>query len=421
MLQVDCDVKPEDIQILRNPDAIVGFFAKRGYDTNKRVVHQNPQHLGISNQTLLDQIKRVERISENGLLRVYLIELSSVTVANTLQLARSFKERSGRFILVLTSDYERIDFVFLDRVIPLGKKLEVTTKPRFALRPRSLTVNRSNLDTVSKKVLRRLTFTESDEFAQYEKIRSAYTMADWTEDFFNNRALFSDYFLIHRLKENPVWKEKAESSYLAFKNKLKPFSSQWHNIEEEDFFSNFIEPVLAELGFKFERVHRTAADEVKSHYILLSKSDKKKIGAMLSYRWGRHLDAKDYTRDNQNPEENPSQAVVTVLEEEEVPWVIVTNGKVWRLYSAKTHSRATNYYEIDLEETIALDDPGEAFRYYWVLFREDAFIPRSCEIEGAERKMSFLDKLLYDSQEYSKELEKELKKRVFEEVFPFFA
>ena len=95
---------------------------------------------------------------------------------------------------------------------------------------------------------------------------------------------------------------------------------------------------------------------------------------VLAYSLGiRYLDGRAETRDIQTPDENPGARVVTVLESGEAPWAIVTNGKLWRLYSARTHSRSTNYYEIDLEETLAMTDPNEAFRYFWLFFRLNAF------------------------------------------------
>ena len=91
---------------------------------------------------------------------------------------------------------------------------------------------------------------------------------------------------------------------------------------------------------------------------------------LLTYPWNRHLDGKDINRDVTHGESNPGAQVVGLLESGAAPWGIVTNGKLWRLYSAKAHSRATNYYEIDLEETLASPAPGEAFRYFfgWLLF-----------------------------------------------------
>jgi hypothetical protein len=96
------------------------------------------------------------------------------------------------------------------------------------------------------------------------------------------------------------------------------------------------------------------------------------------YPWGRFLDGKDDQRDKETPDENPGAVVVSLLESGEAAWVLMTNGKLWRLYAQHTHSRATNYYEIDLEVVLAqaglhVADPAEAFRYFWLLFRRQAF------------------------------------------------
>ena len=61
----------------------------------------------------------------------------------------------------------------------------------------------------------------------------------------------------------------------------------------------------------------------------------KPVAFCLAYSWNRYLDGRDETRDVETPDENPGARVVTVLESGEAPWVIVTNGKLWRLYSAK--------------------------------------------------------------------------------------
>ncbi|MBI3303667.1 MAG: hypothetical protein HYZ72_16505, partial [Deltaproteobacteria bacterium] len=146
----------------------------------------------------------------------------------------------------------------------------------------------------------------------------------------------------------------------------------------------------------------------------------------LVYPWGRFLDGKDGQRDKETPEENPGAVVVSLLKNGEAPWVLMTNGKLWRLYAQHTHSRATNYYEIDLEEVLAqagphTADPAEAFRYFWLLFRHQAFEPAEVEREGKKVSFSLLDQLLLESEDYAKELGERLKERVFEEVFPHLA
>ncbi len=97
------------------------------------------------------------------------------------------------------------------------------------------------------------------------------------------------------------------------------------------------------------------------------------------------------------------------------------NGKLWRLYAGAAASRATSYYEIDLEEALSSPDPNEAFRYFWLLFRAEAFRPRPATVEGEPRELSFLDRLLRESAEYARRLGDRLKERVFLEVFPELA
>ena len=48
----------------------------------------------------------------------YLVELTSVTMAATQGLARALRNRAGNYLLVLTDDYERLDFVLLQRSLP---------------------------------------------------------------------------------------------------------------------------------------------------------------------------------------------------------------------------------------------------------------------------------------------------------------
>lgn len=112
--------------------------------------------------------------------------------------------------------------------------------------------------------------------------------------------------------------------------------------------------------------------------------------------------------DGGTPFEIAGAMVVSLLEKQVAPWVIVTNGKLWRLYSSTASNKATNYYEIDLEEAIAANDQITALKYWWLMFRRQAFT-------------GFLDNLLKNSADYAKELGDRLKDRVFVEIFPQFA
>jgi len=102
--------------------------------------------------------------------------------------------------------------------------------------------------------------------------------------------------------------------------------------------------------------------------------------------------------------------VVTLLEKGAVPWVIVTNGKLWRLYSSTTSSKVSNYYEIDLEEALYASGVNriDAFKYWWLLFRQQAFT-------------GLLDKVLAESRDYAKQIGERLKDRIFKKIFNNFA
>ncbi len=209
MLKEDYELSRGDIQDLSNRDALVAFFAKLGYNTNERLV-QSTVAMGFGSEVLKSAITHIERLAseDGGLLEVYLVELKSVTIAVTRALAQAFRNLSVLHpLLVLTDDYQRLDFVLVERYT--ASNLQESTIPglpisrQVGVRPRVLTINRLKPGDVELRVLRRFSYTESDSLAQYDKLLSAYEVADWSEPFFNNRALFCDHYLTQRLPESP--------------------------------------------------------------------------------------------------------------------------------------------------------------------------------------------------------------------------
>ena len=416
----DRNISVADVQTLATRDGVAAFFAALGYRTDSRQP-QSVSAMGVTAKPLSRQIKHIERIAvhDDGAepLDSYLIELTSVTIAATQGLARALRNRAGNYLLVLTDDYERLDFVLLQRSLP-GTPASPMAARQVSVRPRILTVNRRNPSQVQLRVLRRFTYTESDADAQYDKLLSAYAVAEWSEPLFNNRALFSDYYLNERLPELAEWRERPEEAYHSLRELLPRLRRQTNTDEDGATFHPHMESALEALGFK--PVKAASGDE--PDYRLYAPDNPGKPSAVcLAYSWNRYLDGRDEARDVQTPDENPGARVVTILEAGEVPWAIVTNGKLWRLYAARTHSRSTNYYEIDLHETLAMTDPNQAFRYFWLFFRLNAFVIREVQRDGQTRELSFLDRLLDESESYAKALGERLKDRVFEEVFPHFA
>jgi len=421
-MKFDFNLVERDIQSLDSADALASFFARLGYSTEKRTV-QTPGNLGIGTEGTLRPIKRIELIADQeGLFQVYLFELKSVTVAHTRALARAFRNRAGNFLFVLTSDYDSLDFVLLERFLPPSPEVGSIGDKQVGIRPRTLTVERRKPGRIELRVLKRLTWTEPDGFAQHEKLLAAYSVADWSEEHFNNRALFSDYYLLERLREFAEWGEDPKPAYLALRERYIGSSIQFAGKPVAELKASLIEPALAALGF-VPRPGKAGGGHDEPDYRLEKAGDKSALALLLVYPWARSLDGKDDTRDTETPEENPGAIVVSLLEKNDASWVIVTNGRLWRLYARQTHSRATNYYELDAEELLAdtgvpVTDPGEAFRYFWLLFRRQAFEKHPAQREGKPVELSLLDRLLLESEDYAKELGSRLKGRVFEQVFP---
>ncbi|HEX9736184.1 MAG TPA: hypothetical protein VGG06_29840, partial [Thermoanaerobaculia bacterium] len=204
---------PHDLLDLSGVDALTAFFDRLGYAPDR--LEQIPENLGITAESTRRPIRRIERIARHGdpllpQIEVYLFELSKVTLTHTRALVKAFRDRVGFFLLVLTSDWERLDFVYVERQVPeagSGSPTSPRGPERVRLRPRILTVHRRNPHRVGLRVLRRLRWTEADSLAQDQKILAAYSVADWSEELFNNRALFSDHYLNRSFPEKSPWGE----------------------------------------------------------------------------------------------------------------------------------------------------------------------------------------------------------------------
>ena len=253
--QHDLELPDEHVQLLSDADAIAAFFGRLGYNTNARTV-QTPGNLGITSESTLRRIRRLELISDDeGFLQVYLFQLVSLTLADARALAAAFCNRAGNFLLVLTADFERLDFVLVEKYLPAEQPAGIA-KPQVKARPRTLTVERRKPERLQLRVLGRFTWTEVDGFAQYEKLLAAYSLAYWSEEYFNNRALFSDYFLKERLTDTgdfPEWKEDPKPAYARMRQIYRAATGIITGTGKEPLRTELLEPIFDELGFEVER------------------------------------------------------------------------------------------------------------------------------------------------------------------------
>ncbi len=408
----DLQLTKEQVGQIENVAQLIHFFATLGYNVDD-AIPLNHALLGLDSEDLQQQIRQIHRIASDpdGDLVIYLFVVRSVTVALSHTIARRFRERTEDALLVLTTEFESLDFVLLQKKIEKGTARGKSL--RQIIRPRPLTVNRRNPDPVALRVLKRFTYTEADGIYQWDKLCSAYDVAEWAEPEFNNRALFSDYYLKNRLtdaKLSPEWAEDVRPIGRQVQQHLSQARQNYTKQPESVIRRGLYEPLFAALGFEFQE-HKSgrSSDKAPDYFLLYDPADSSQpIAAALTYVWNRNLDNEDSRRDSDTGDKIPGALVVSLLENSPAPWVIVTNGKLWRLYSATASNKATNYYEVDLEEALGAPDQITFMKYWWLFFRREAFT-------------GFLDKTLQESANYAKALGNRLKDRAFTQIFPHFA
>lgn len=256
--------------------------------------------------------------------------------------------------------------------------------------------------------------------------------------FFNNRGLFSDPFLSHHLPEledvtdkdasakylNTYWNEPNYEGYNDFNLAFAQMQSLWDqyseflpDYNEAQLEERWIKPILKLLGWTYEvqdaktkrskrnvpdyslfldeeqyvKAKRTKTDEAYFEHVLAVADAK---------AWKLALDGIGRTNSN------PSYQIVRYMEHANVQWGILTNGRFWRLYSLRSSTRHTTYYEIDLERMLVKRN-DEQFKYFYNFFRKSAFVRNEAS------QQCFLDVVFENGVYYAREAEANLKARVF--------
>jgi hypothetical protein len=413
----DIDLSSRDVAELATPDAIAAFLAKLGYHTGART-RLSPEAIGLSGETAA-AIRRIETLSEDPeqFLRVVFAQPKSLTAKVRNDLVRVLGRGTLDHLLVLASDFDTLEFVFLDK-----RKRELkgpATSERIQVVPKIITVNRRDPTRLDLRAMRRFTWTGRDALDQFDKLRSVFDAAAYTGEYFQNRGLFSDHFLRDRLREDPVWRDNPSELFAFVRDLLRDAQGRWARKDEETLRNELLQPVFKRLGFNAAVNRPSKSDQTQPDY-LLKAGDGKTLTAAFVYAWDRWLDGPDLN-DADTPEENPGACVVTALDAGAADWIIVTNGRLWRLYSRQAHARATNFYEVDLVEALTASgdtDPNEAFRYWSLFFRPEAFLPSPSGSGaggegGIEGAACWLDSILVGSREYAKRLGERLKDRIF--------
>ncbi len=245
-------------------------------------------------------------------------------------------------------------------------------------------------------------------------------------DAVKNRSLFSNYYLDSLIVEQPQWAQTPdiESDYAAIKNLFDAVAPDAELLKEAQTERQFIQPLLEQLGhifevqptlqtsqgtrepdyafFASEGVLKTAQSHINTNQFF-----KTALAVGDAKAWSRNLDRKAQGGGDPFTNQNPSYQIDCYLRGADKDWGILTNGRQWRLYHRQTSYRLDSFYEVDLAALLTQNRDLEAFRYFYCLFRRDAFIP---DASGT----SFLDRVLMESQQYTVGVSDDLKNRVYD-------
>ena len=245
-------------------------------------------------------------------------------------------------------------------------------------------------------------------------------------DAVKNQSLFSNYYLDSLIVGQPQWADtpNIESDYAAIKAFFDAVAPNAEHFKEAQTEEQFIRPLLKQLGHVFEVAPalQTSQGTKEPDYVFFSSDDahnaaQRHINTNQFFNtalavgdakaWSRNLDRKVQGGGDPFNNQNPNYQIDFYLRGADKDWGILTNGRQWRLYHRQTSYRLDSFYEVDLAALLSENRDIDAFRYFYCLFRHDAFTP---DASGT----SFLDLVLGESQQYTVTVSDDLKNRIYD-------
>jgi hypothetical protein len=268
----DLDVTPKEVVELASPDAISAFLGKLGYDTADRAL-LSPEAVGLSGESA-SAIKRIELLSEDPeqFLRVVFAQPKLLTAKVRNDLVRVLGKSNLDRMLVLASDFDTLELVFstsrsesrrgragpsASRSYPKSSRLIAGARRRWTCASCAGSPGPAGTPWSSS--------TSS----------AASSTPAYTGEYFQNRGLFSDYFLRDRLPENPAWRENPSDLFAFVRDLLRDAQPRWGGKDKETLRNQLLEPFFKRLGFKPTVNRPSKTDQTQPDYLL--------------YGWNRRL------------------------------------------------------------------------------------------------------------------------------------
>ena len=108
------------------------------------------------------------------------------------------------------------------------------------------------------------------------QLRSAYMLAECSEEYFNNRALFSDYYLRERLTDPKVtseWDEDVRPVGRQIYKHLITARKNYTRLPEDVIRKGMYEPVFKLLAFDFAKQKSGASAAATADYLFYAPND----------------------------------------------------------------------------------------------------------------------------------------------------
>jgi hypothetical protein len=237
-----------------------------------------------------------------------------------------------------------------------------------------------------------------------------------------NRNLFPRHFVEERLPDWPEYAELDVSPLLAVVAEIWERERELlPSFNEDQTEERLIRPILAALGFHYTtRPDLSVAGRRREpDYALFlseeSRSDAEHVGGAARYASAAAVvEAKRFDRPLERRRatgvlsEDPVAQIIHYVSTTRVPFGILTNGRIWRLYAERGDLVEGAYYEVDLIALLEAGDPRE-LRKFAVFFSASAFRPD-------QTGRSFLDRALEESRVNALKVGEALQRQVFSAV-----
>ncbi|MDI3340661.1 MAG: N-6 DNA methylase [Sphaerobacter sp.] len=237
----------------------------------------------------------------------------------------------------------------------------------------------------------------------------------------NNQQLFSDHYLNETLPEHPAWRSLREDAARVMAELTRIYERFVPSTNEAQTEREWIQPVLSALGhiFEVQAPIEAPGGTKRPDYLLYYREEDPRAnrGRVLTEEllrgkayavadakhWDRRLDVAVRGARELFDNRNPSYQIAFYMAHTGVPWGILTNGRLWRLYHRDTAHKLDRFYEVDLPALLESRDPAR-FMYFFFFFRREAFEPGYFGVAD----------VLRESTDYARGVSEKLKLQVFE-------